>query len=134
MPEANIPGMAFKARLIKREGNPVVELIFRGDVAASVDLGENLSEAVIESGLKLACKEADIEHQVPKALLSQVAGELYKNAGLAEGKSLVPQEFETTGNASALDRRLELIMGSLVKINKRLDNIETLLEAQTSQE
>ena len=134
MPEANIPGMAFKARLTKREGNPVVELIFRGDVATSVDLGEHLSEAVIEAGLKLACKEADIEHQVPKALLAQVAGELYKNAGLAEGKSLVPQEFETTGDASAVDRRLQLIMTSLQKINKRLDKIEILLEAQTSQE
>ena len=134
MPEANIPGMAFKARLTKREGNPVVELIFRGDVVTSVDLGDNLSEGVVETGLKMACKEADIEHQVPKALLGQVAGELYKNAGLAEGKSLVPQEFETGGDASALDRRLELIMGSLVKINKRLEKIETLLETQTSDE
>ncbi|MHA1994998.1 MAG: hypothetical protein ACW97Z_10685 [Candidatus Hodarchaeales archaeon] len=134
MPEANIPGMAFKARLTKREGNPVVELIFRGDVVTSVDLGANLSESVIETGLKMACKEADIEHQVPKALLGQVAGELYKNAGLAEGKSLVPQEFETGGDASALDRRLELIMGSLVKISQRLDRIESLLEAQLPQE
>ncbi len=132
MPEANIPGMAFKARLTKRKGNPVVELIFRGDVVTSVDLGEHLSEAVVETGLKMACKEADIEHQVPKALLGQVAGELYKNAGLAEGKSLVPQEFETGLESSSLDRRLELIMSTLVKINKRLDRIETLLEDSSS--
>ena len=98
MPEANIPGMAFKARLIKREGNPVVELIFRGDVAASVDLGENLSEAVIESGLKLACKEADIEHQVPKALLSQVAGELYKNAGYKSGPPTIEEMVKEMAN------------------------------------
>ncbi len=134
MPEANIPGMAFKARLTKESGNPVVQLIFRGDVATSINLGEHLSEAVIETGLKMACKEADIEHQVPKALLGQVATELYRNAGIAEGKALVPQEFETGVESSSLDRRLELIMSTLVKINKRLDKIEGILEHSSRQE
>ena len=100
-------------------------------MVTSVDLGEHLSESVIESGLKLACKEADIEHQVPTALLGQVAGDLYKNAGLAEGKSLVPEEFETAGDPSALDRRLGIIINTLQKLDKRLDKIEAMLKMQT---
>ena len=128
MPEVSIPGMAFRARLTKKKGRSVVELIFRGDVVSSIDIGERLSEATIQGGLKAACKEADIEHQVPSALLGQVAGDLYKQSGIGEGKELVPQEFEVGGDASIIDERLTIIIRSLQKIDKRLDKIETFLE------
>ena len=128
MPEVSIPGMAFRARLTNRKGRSVVELIFRGDVVSSIDIGEKLSEATIQGGLKAACKDADIEHQVPSALLGQVAGDLYKQGGIGEGKVLVPQEFEVGGDASVIDKRLAIIISSLQKIDKRLDKIETLLE------
>ena len=128
MPEVSIPGMAFRARLTNRKGRSVVELIFKGDVVSSVDIGERFSEATIQGGLKAACKEADIEHQVPSALLGQVASDLYKQGGLGEGKTLVPQEFEVGGDASIIDKRLAIIISSLQKIDKRLDKIETFLE------
>ncbi len=128
MPEVSIPGMAFRARLTKKKGRSVVELIFRGDVVSTIDIGERLNEATIQGGLKAACKEADIEHQVPSALLGQVAGDLYKQGGIGEGKELVPQEFEVGGDASIIDERLTIIIRSLQKIDKRLDKIETFLE------
>ena len=133
MPEVSIPGMAFRARLTNRKGRSVVELIFRGDVVSSVDVGERVNEGTIQSGLKAACKEADIEHQVPSALLGQVAGELYKQGGLGDGKELVPQEFEVGGDASIVDKRLTMIISSLQKIDKRLDKIETMLQLQSEQ-
>ena len=68
MAEANIPGMAFRARLAKKEGKNVVELIFKGEVVTSIDLGEQVTESSLLSGLKKACKENEIEHQVPQAL------------------------------------------------------------------
>ena len=127
MPEMNIPGMAFKARLTKKQGNNVVELVFRGEAVTSIDIGPQVNEASIASALSSACTEADIEHQVPKALLAQVAGDLYKAAGLAEGKELVPQEFEVNGDATEIDRRLVVIIDTLQSINKRLDKIESIL-------
>ncbi|MHA2219556.1 MAG: hypothetical protein ACXAC6_19725, partial [Candidatus Hodarchaeales archaeon] len=57
-----------------------------------------------------------------------VAGDLYKQSGIGEGKALVPQEFEVGGDASIIDKRLAIIISSLQKIDKRLDKIETLLE------
>ena len=128
MPEVSIPGMAFRARLTKKEGKIIVELIFRGDSVTSIDIGERLSESAILTGLNLACKEAEIEHQIPQALLGQVAGDLYKDAGLAEGKTLIPEEFELAGDASPIDRRLAIIINSLHEINERLNKIESLLE------
>ncbi len=133
MPEVSIPGMAFRARLTKKEGKIIVELIFRGDSVTSIDIGERLSEPAILTGLNLACKEAEIEHQIPQALLGQVAGNLYKHAGLGEGKELVPQEFEQAGDASNIDRRLTIIISSLQKINMRLDKIESLLEKKSTE-
>ncbi|MHA2055491.1 MAG: hypothetical protein ACXACP_07290 [Candidatus Hodarchaeales archaeon] len=130
MPEISIPGMAFKARLTKKQGSNVVELIFRDEVVTTVDIGERVTEESIITALNIACKEADIEHQVPKALLAQVAGDLYKAAGLAEGKELVPEEFEVSGDASEIDRRLALIIDSLQTINTRLDKIESLLKSK----
>ena len=128
MPEVSIPGMAFRARLSKKAGKNVVELIFRGDVLTIIDLSGNLTEATIKSALKQACAEADIEHQITEATLVQVASDLYKQAGIGEGKALIPQEFELGGEATELDRKLAIIITSLQKIHKRLDKIETILE------
>ena len=98
----------------------------------SIDIGRQVNEASIASALSSACTEADIEHQVPKALLAQVAGDLYKAAGLAEGKELIPQEFEVADDATGVDRRLAVILDTLQAIIKRLEKIESLLEKKSS--
>lgn len=134
MPEVSIPGMAFKASLSKKAGKNVVKLIFRGDTITTVDVSGNLTETAIRSALKQACVEADIEHQITEATLSQVAGNLYKQAGIGEGKALIPQEFELGGEATELDRKLVIIITSLQKLHKRLDKIETMLELSPGQE
>ncbi|MFX0209523.1 MAG: hypothetical protein ACFFDT_26295, partial [Candidatus Hodarchaeota archaeon] len=128
MVEVSIPGMAFRARLSKKSGANVIELIFRGDSITTVDITGTLTESSIQSALKLACTEADIEHQITEAALIQVAGDLYKQAGLSEGKELIPQEFELGGEATELDRKLAIIISSLQKLHTRLDKIEILLE------
>ena len=133
MPEVSIPGMAFKASLTKKSGTNVVELIFRGDIITTVDVSGNLTEASIRSALKQACVEADIEHQITEATLSQVAGNLYKMAGIGEGKALIPQEFELGGEATELDRKLVIIITSLQKLHKRMDKLETMLELSQEQ-
>lgn len=134
MPEASIPGMAFRARLAKKSGRNVVELVFRGDTVTTVDITGDLTETTIRSALKQACTETDIEHQITEATLVQVAGDLYKQAGLGEGKTLIPQEFELGGEATEMDRKLAIIITSLQKIHKRLDKIETLLEISAEQQ
>ncbi|MFX1282072.1 MAG: hypothetical protein ACFFB5_00395 [Promethearchaeota archaeon] len=134
MPEVSIPGMAFRARLSKKSGANVIELIFRGDSITTIDITGNVTDASIRSALKLACTEADIEHQITEAALSQVAGDLYKQSGLGEGKVLLPQEFELGGEATELDRKLAIIISSLQKLHKRLDNIEAKLELTPEQE
>lgn len=134
MPEVPIPGMAFKASLSKKAGRNVVELIFRGDIITTVDVSGNLTESAIRSALKQACVEADVEHQITEATLSQVAGNLYKQAGIGEGKALIPQEFELGGEATEMDRKLAIIITSLQKLHKRLDKIETMLEHVPEQE
>lgn len=133
MAEANIPGMAFRARLAKKEGKNVVELIFKGEVVTSIDLGEQVTESSLLSGLKKACKENEIEHQVPQALLAQVAGDLYKQAGLDKGKELVSEKRDTAEEDSDIERSLVVIISSLQKINNRLDKIESLLQTKTSE-
>ncbi|UCG90501.1 MAG: hypothetical protein JSU57_01860 [Candidatus Heimdallarchaeota archaeon] len=133
MPEASIPGMAFRARLSKKSGANVIELIFRGDSITTVDISGDVTDASIRSALKLACTEADIEHQITEAALSQVAGDLYKQAGLGEGKVLLPQEFELGGEATELDRKLAIIISSLQKLHTRLDKIESLLEISSEE-
>ncbi len=134
MPEVPIPGMAFKASLSKKDGRNVVELIFRGDIITTVDISGNLTEAAIRSALKQACVESDVEHQITEATLSQVAGNLYKQAGIGEGKALIPHEFELGGEATEMDRKLAIIITSLQKLHKRLDKIETMLEVSSEQE
>ncbi len=133
MPEVSIPGMAFRARLSKKSGANVVELIFRGDTITTVDIAGALTESSIQSALKQACTEADIEHQITEAALIQVAGDLYKQAGLGEGKDLIPQEFELEGEATELDRKLTIIISSLQKLHTRLDKIESLLEISSEE-
>ncbi|MHA2306016.1 MAG: hypothetical protein ACXACU_11545 [Candidatus Hodarchaeales archaeon] len=128
MPEVSIPGMAFRARLSKKEGRNVVELVFRGDIMSNVDVGDNLTENAILSALKHACTETDIEHQIPPAILTKVAGDLFKEAGLGTGKTLVPQEFELGADSTELDRKLAIIITSLQKLNKKVEHIETMLE------
>ena len=132
MPEASIPGMAFHARLTNKEGKNLIELIFKGEPVNSINIGESISEPAILEGLNLACREAEIEHQVPQALLAQVAGNLYKDAGLAEAKTLVPEEFDLDKDASAIDRRLAVIISTLHEINERLSKIESRLERMNS--
>jgi hypothetical protein len=134
MPEVSIPGMAFKASLTKKSGRNVVELIFRGDTITTIDISGNLTEAAIQNALKQACVEADIEHQITEATLSQVAGNLYKQAGIGEGKTLIPQEFELGGEATEVDRKLAIIITSLQKLHKRMDKIETMLELSSEKE
>ncbi|MFX0204638.1 MAG: hypothetical protein ACFFDT_01540 [Candidatus Hodarchaeota archaeon] len=134
MPEVSIPGMAFKASLTKKSGRNVVELIFRGDIITTVDVSGDLTETAIRSALKQACIEADVEHQITEATLNQVAGDLYKLAGIGEGKTLIPQEFELGGEATELDRKLAIIITSLQKLHKRMDKLETLLELSPEQE
>ncbi len=133
MPEVSIPGMAFRARLSKKSGANVVELIFRGDSITTVDIAGTLTESSIQSALNQACTEADIEHQITEAALIQVAGDLYKQAGLGEGKDLIPQEFELEGEATELDRKLTIIISSLQKLHTRLDKIESLLELSSEE-
>ncbi|MFX1547952.1 MAG: hypothetical protein ACFFCU_17235 [Promethearchaeota archaeon] len=133
MPETPIPGMAFRARLSKKAGRDAIELIFRGDSIITVDISGNLTEVAICNALKQACVEADVEHQITEATINQVAGELFKQAGLGEGKTLMPQEFELGGEATELDRKLAIIITSLQKIHQRLDKIETLLEISAEQ-
>ncbi|MHA2225569.1 MAG: hypothetical protein ACXAC8_10220 [Candidatus Hodarchaeales archaeon] len=128
MPEVPIPGMAFRARLSKKEGRNVVELIFRGQSITTIDMSDQLTDSAIANALQMACVEADIEHQVPHALLGQVAGDLYKEAELAAGKTLVPTEFEIDEEATELDKKLSILVTSLQKVHKRLDKIEELLE------
>jgi len=134
MPEVSIPGMAFKASLTKKNGRNVVELVFRGDIIITIDVIGNLTETAIQSALKQACVEADIEHQITEATLIQVAGDLYKQAGIGEGKTLIPQEFELGGEATEVDRKLAIIITSLQKLHKRMDKLETLLELSPEQE
>ena len=128
MPEVSIPGMAFKASLTQKSGRNVVELVFRGDIITTIDILGNLTETAIQSALKQACVEADVEHQITEATLSQVAGDLYKQAGIGEGKTLIPQEFELGGEATELDRKLAIIITSLQKLHKRMDKLETVLK------
>ncbi len=91
MPEVSIPGMAFRARLSKKSGKDVVELLFRGDTITTIDIIGDITETAIQSTLKQACIEADILHQITEAALVQVAGDLYKQSGLSDGKDLLPQ-------------------------------------------
>lgn len=133
MPEVAIPGMAFRARLSKKSGKNVVELIFRGDSITLIEMTGNLNESTIRSALKQACVEADVEHQVTEATLAQVAGGLYKQAGIGDGKALIPQEFELGGEATEMDRKLAIIISSLQKIHKRLDKIEALIQTSSDE-
>ncbi|MFX0150269.1 MAG: hypothetical protein ACFFAJ_05775 [Candidatus Hodarchaeota archaeon] len=128
MPEVPIPGMAFRARLSKKGTSNIIELIFRGNSITSNDIQGNLTESSILSALKQGCTEADIDHQVAESTLDKVAQDLYKEAGLGEGKTLVPQEFELGSDSTELDRKLAIIISSLQKVHKRLDKIETMLE------
>jgi hypothetical protein len=128
MPEVPIPGMAFRARLTKKGRSNVVELIFRGSTVTSNEIGDNMTDSTILGALKQGCAEADIEHQIPLAMLEKVAQDLYKEAGLGEGKALVPKEFELDSESSELDRKLTTIISSLQQLHKRLEKIETLLE------
>ncbi|NHJ03148.1 MAG: hypothetical protein EAX86_13510 [Candidatus Heimdallarchaeota archaeon] len=128
MPEVPIPGMAFRARLSKVKGQNVVELIFKGDSMASVDLGERLTDGAILSALKMACTQCDIEHQVSEQMLTKVAEDLYKASGLGAGKALLPPEFELSGESSELDRKLAIIISEMQRMNKRLDKIQEMLE------
>lgn len=128
MPEVPIPGMAFRARLTKKGASNVVELIFRGNSITSNDIPGSLSESTILSALKQGCTEADIDHQVAESTLVKVATDLFKDAGLGEGKTLVPQEFELGSDSTEMDRKLAIIISSLQKVHKRLDKIETMLE------
>jgi len=134
MPEVSLPGMAFLARLSKKQGSNVVELIFRGDSISAVDVGAKVTESSILSALKHACTEADIEHQITPAALSKVASDLFKQAGLGEGKLLVPQEFELSEESSELDRKLAIIISSLQKLHKKVDALETRLELKQAGE
>ncbi len=130
MPEVPIPGMAFRARLTKKEGLTVVDLVFRGDSIASCEVGPKMTEDAILSALQHACMEADIEHQIPPAMLNTVAGDLFKEAGLGEGKMLVPQEFELSAESTEVDQKLAIIIGSLERLHKKIDNIEKKLERE----
>ncbi len=131
MPEVSIPGMAFRARLSKVRGQNVIELMFKGDSMASVDLGDRLTEGAILTALKMACTQCDIEHQVSEQMLSKVATDLYKASGLGSGKTLLPQEFELSGESSELDRKLAILITEVQKINKRLDKLQETLEQQS---
>jgi hypothetical protein len=128
MPEVPIPGMAFRARLSKKGGANVVELLFRGNPETSNEVSGNLTESGILSSLKQGCIEAGIEHQVADIALNKVAGDLFKEAGLGEGKTLVPAEFELTGEATEIDRKLAIIIREVQKLHKRLDKLESLIE------
>ncbi|MFX0084728.1 MAG: hypothetical protein ACFFAU_03560 [Candidatus Hodarchaeota archaeon] len=134
MPEVSIPGMAFRARLTKKEGLTVVELVFRGDSMASSEVGPKMTENAILSALQQACMEADIEHQVPPELLNKVAGDLFKEAGLGEGKTLVPQEFELSTESTEVDRKLAIIISSLERLHKKIDYIGKKLEGEELKE
>ncbi|MHA1974287.1 MAG: hypothetical protein ACTSW1_14910 [Candidatus Hodarchaeales archaeon] len=126
--------MAFRVRLTKKHGKNVLELIFRGQSISSVDMGERMSEGAIVSALKHCCREADIEHQVTDNAISNVANELFRQAGLGEGKVLLPEEFEISSDSSELDRKLAIIISTLQGLDKRLDKIETILETQLLKE
>ena len=112
----------------KKGGKNVIELIFRGQSMTTINMSDQLTESAMVSALKMACAEADIEHQVPQALLGQVASDLYKEAELGTGKSLLPSEFELGGEATELDKKLAIIVTSIQKVHKKLDKIEELLE------
>ncbi|MHA1215577.1 MAG: hypothetical protein ACTSR2_04145 [Candidatus Hodarchaeales archaeon] len=133
MPEVPIPGMAFRVRLTKKRGKNVLELVFRNQSISSVDMGSRMSESAIESALKHCCREADIEHQVTDNAISNVAKELFRQAGLGEGKVLLPEEFEISSDSSELDRKLAIIISTLQGLEKRLDKIEAILESQMIQ-
>ena len=131
MPEVPIPGMAFRARLSKKGDSNVVELIFRGKAETSNNVGEKVTETAILGALKQGCTEAEIDHQVPEAILLKVARDLFKEAGLGEGKALVPQEFELDDGSSEIDRKLAIIISSLQKLQKKIDRIESLIKFGT---
>jgi hypothetical protein len=128
MPEVKIPGLSYAARLTKKSGRNVVELLFRGDSITSNDVtAEKLDESRILTALKAGCTEADIIHQIPEAMLVKVAHDLFKEAGLAEGETLVPTEFEIDVKSTEVDKKLTIIITALQDIQKRLDQIEALI-------
>ncbi len=128
MPEAPIPGMAFRVRLSKVQGKNALELIFRDQAVSTVDMGNRVTEGVIESALKQACEDAEIEHQVTDNAITNVSKDLFRQAGLGEGKELVPSEFELSGESSDLDRKLAILISTVQTIEKKLDRIEALLQ------
>jgi len=128
MPEVPIPGMAFRVRLSKVLGKNTLELIFRDQAVNTVDMGDRVTEGAIESALKEACREAEIEHQVTDNAITNVSKDLFRQAGLGEGKDLVPSEFELSGESSDLDRKLAILISTVQTIEKKLDRIESLLQ------
>ena len=131
MPEVAIPGMAFRVRLGKIQGKNALELLFRDATVSTVDLGDRLTQGAIESALKAACREAEIEHQVSDHAIANVSKDLFRQGGLGEGKGLLPPEFEISGESSEVDRKLAIIISTLQSIEKRLDKIERWLENPT---
>ena len=128
MPEVPIPGMAFRVRLSKVQGKNTLELIFRDQAVTIVEMGNRITEGTIESALKHACRDAEIEHQVTDNAITNVSSDLFRQSGLGEGKELVPSEFEVSGESTDLDRKLAILINTVQNIDKRLDRIEALLQ------
>ncbi|MFW9779947.1 MAG: hypothetical protein ACFFE8_13910 [Candidatus Heimdallarchaeota archaeon] len=130
MPEVKIPGLSYAARLTNRNGHNILELLFRGDSITSHELPpDKLNEPTILSALKAGCTEADIIHQIPEAMLVRVAQDLFKESGLDEGKPLVPTEFEVDDDSKELDKKLNIIITTLQEIEKRLEQIEIIIQS-----
>ena len=123
MPEVPIPGISFRVRLTRNRSGNVVQLIFRGSVMNESKLDDAITKTKLNSAVLNLAREADIEHQVTDAVINQIANDLYKQAGLEEGKSLLPPEFEG-GSTSGLNQKLITIVRSLDEIKARLQIIE----------
>lgn len=123
MPEVPIPGISFRVRLTRNRSGNVVQLIFRGSVMNSSKLDDVITKTKLCSAVMNLAREADIEHQVTEPVIQQISNDLYKQAGLSDGKSLLPAEFEG-GSASGLNQKLAMIMRSLDEIKARLQMIE----------
>ncbi|MHA2363849.1 MAG: hypothetical protein ACXAC7_07810 [Candidatus Hodarchaeales archaeon] len=120
-----IPGLAHEVNVRLEEGVHQVALSLRGDIIATTPI-RSRSEAGIMKALVEVSQKAEIAHQIPESIFSDLANRLTSEsgyleadaeveAGVAGGMAIYPGEIE---------EKLDLILEKLNEIASRLEKLE----------
>lgn len=122
-----IPGLAHVVEVKMDAGVNKVVLSLRGDVIASTPVRSRSESGIMKSIIEVA-KMAEIAHQIPESIFSDLANKLTSESGYLD--PVITKDSSGTGVAvqpvfdPEVDAKLTEILKNMQKMENRLENLQ----------